>query len=110
MCSYADICCISFYMTSYDLYVSWFPLVCILVHGINIDFCLLFCFKFFKCFQLLALYFASDGSEITSFEYPVQANSSLRLERKRLRESFYLLICLPKDFPPNARRRRKASL
>ena len=73
-------------------------------------FCLLFCFKFFKCFQLLALYFASDGTEITSLEYPVEANSSLRLERKRLRESFYLLICLPKDFPPNAGRRRKASL
>ena len=39
MCSYADICCISFYMTSCDLRVSWFPFVCLLVRGIYL--CLL---------------------------------------------------------------------
>lgn len=111
MCSYADICCVSFYMTSCDLtcfivsfrlsFSSWYLFLSspVITH-----------FKFFKCFKLLALYSASDGNGVTSFEYPIWANSTLRLERKRLRECFHLLICLPKDFSPNARRKRKASL
>lgn len=40
-------------MTSYDLYASWFPLVCILVHGINIDFCLLFALNSLNVFNYL---------------------------------------------------------
>ena len=35
------------------LYASWFPLVCILVHGINIDFCLLFALNSLNVFNYL---------------------------------------------------------